>query len=247
MLHAFINLCHRILHPNHEWKVRPPVGIRVDSTVVNETTLSLAHAYLFFGLPVTGLALELPENYSVESARDALLDPRLRKAPLVVELEHIIQLPEGSNDAPTFKSLHPQYDTLVYGDDGITLTAKERKLLHLYEDDGNVTLLPDPKPAEDVVPLASRLDVPPGDTLNAASSTSMLATPSALAVVPLSSRFDTLPGDNPYSASSTSMSITDSISSSASASRRNPSGSDSFGPVHPARSNARSLDYRGSF
>ena len=27
MLHAFINLCHRILHPNAEWKVRPPVGI----------------------------------------------------------------------------------------------------------------------------------------------------------------------------------------------------------------------------
>ena len=27
MLHTFINLCHRILHPNNEWKVRPPVGI----------------------------------------------------------------------------------------------------------------------------------------------------------------------------------------------------------------------------
>jgi hypothetical protein len=68
MLHTFINLCHRILHPNEEWKVRLPVSIRVDSTVVDETTLSLACTYLFFGLPVTGLALELPENYSVESA-----------------------------------------------------------------------------------------------------------------------------------------------------------------------------------
>ena len=172
-------------HPNNEWKVRPPVGIRVDSTVIDETTLSLVRAYLFFGLPVTGLALELPENYSVESARDALLDPQSRKAPLVVELEHVIQLPEGSDDAPTFKSLHPQYNTLVYGDDGVRLTAKERKLLHLYEDDSDVTLLPDPKPAEDIVPLASCLDVPPGDTLNAASSTSTLATPSTLAVVPV--------------------------------------------------------------
>ena len=27
MLHAFINLCYCILHPNDEWKVRPPVGI----------------------------------------------------------------------------------------------------------------------------------------------------------------------------------------------------------------------------
>ena len=41
--------------------------------------------------------------------------------------------------------------------------------------------------------------------------------------------------------------ITDSISSSTSASRRNPSGSDSFGPVRPARSNAHSRDYRGLF
>ena len=159
------------------------------------------------------------------------------QAPLVVELEHVIQLPEGSDDTPTFKSLHPQYDVLIYGDDGIRLTAKERKLLHLYEDDGDVTLLPDPRPAEDVVPLASHLDVPPGDTLNATSSMSASATPSALAVVPFSSRFDTLSGNNPYSASLMSMSITDSISSSVSASCRNPSGSDSFGPVRPARSN----------
>ena len=113
--------------------------------------------------------------------------------------------------------------------------------------DGNMTLLPDPKPAEDVVPLASCLDVPLGDTLNAASSTSMSATPSALSVVPLSSHFDTLPGDNPYSTSSTSTSSTDSISSSTSASCRNPSGSDSLGPVRPARSNACSRDYRGLF
>ena len=68
MLHAFINLCYRILHPNEEWKVRLPVSIRVDSAVVDETSLSLARAYLFFGIPVTGLALELPKNYSVESA-----------------------------------------------------------------------------------------------------------------------------------------------------------------------------------
>ena len=164
-----------------------------------------------------------------------------------MELEHVIQLPEGSDNTPTFKSLHPQYEALIYGDDSIRLTAKERKLLHLYEDDSDVTLLPDPKPAEDVVPLASCLDVPLGDTPNATSSTSTLATPSALTVVPLSSHIDALPGDNPYSASLTSTSITDSISSSASASRRNPSGSDSFGPVRPARSNARSRDYRGLF
>ena len=210
MLHAFINLCHCILHPNNEWKVRPPVGIRVNSTVVNETTLSLVRMYLFFGLPVTGLALELPENYLVESARDALLDPQLQKAPLIVELKHAIQLPEDSDNAPMFKSLHPQYDVLVYGDDGVRLTAKESKLLHFYEDDSDMTLLPDPEPAEDVVPLASCLDIPPGDTPYATSSTSTSATPSALSVVPLSSRFDTLPGDNPYSASSTSTLITDS-------------------------------------
>ena len=59
MLHAFINLCHCILHPNIEWKVRPPVSIQLNSTVVDETTLSLAYMYLFFGLPVTGLVLEL--------------------------------------------------------------------------------------------------------------------------------------------------------------------------------------------
>ena len=164
-----------------------------------------------------------------------------------MELEHVIQLPEGSDDAPTFKSLHPQYDALVYGDNGVKLTAKERRLLHLYEDDDDVTLLPDPRPAKDEVPLASHLDMLPGDSPNAASSTSASATPSALAVVPFSSRFDSLSGDNPYSALSTSMSITDSISSSASASCRNPSGSDSFGLVCPARSNARSREYRGSF
>ena len=164
-----------------------------------------------------------------------------------MELEHIIQLPEGSDDAPTFKNLHPQYDALIYSDDGVKLTAKERRLLHLYEDDGDVTLLPDPRPAKDEVPLASHLDVPPGNSPNAASSMSASAAPSALAVVPFSSRLDSLSGDNPYSASSTSTSITDSFSSSASASRRKPSGSDSFGPVRPARSNARSREYRGSF
>ena len=135
-----------------------------------------------------------------------------------MELEHVIQLPEGSDNTPMFKSLHPQYDVLIYGDNSIRLTAKERKLLHLYEDNGNVTLLPDPKPAEDVVPLASCLDVLPGDTPNAAWSTSTSATPSTLVVVPFSSRFDTLSGDNPYSALSMSTSITDSISSSVSAS-----------------------------
>jgi hypothetical protein len=157
-----------------------------------------------------------------------------------MELEHVIQLPEGSDDAPTFKNLHPQYDALIYGDDGVKLTAKERRLLHLYEDDGDVTLLPDLRPAKDEVPLASHLDVPPGNSPNAASSMSASATPSALVVVPFSSRLDSLSGNNPYSASSTSMSITDSFSSSASASRWKPSGSDSFRPVHPARSNARS-------
>ena len=157
-----------------------------------------------------------------------------------MELKHVIQLPEGSDDAPTFKSLHPQYNALVYSDDGVKLTAKERRLLHLYEDDGDVTLLPDPRPAKDEVPLASHLDVLPGDTPNAASLTSASATPSTLAVVPFSSRFDALSGDNPYSASLTSTLITDCISSSASASHQNPSGSDSFGPVCPARSNARS-------
>ena len=106
-----------------------------------------------------------------------------------MELEHIIQLPEGSDDAPTFKNLHPQYDVLIYGDDSVKLTAKERRLLHLYEDDSNVTLLPDPRPAKDEV-LTSHLDVPPGNSPNAASSMSASATPSALAVVPFSSRLD---------------------------------------------------------
>ena len=98
MLHTFINLCHRILHPNNEWKVRPPVSIRVDSTVVDKTTLSLAHAYLFFGLPVTGLTLELPENYLVESARDTLLDPRSQKAPLTADVNLLLRhclVPQG--------------------------------------------------------------------------------------------------------------------------------------------------------
>ena len=107
---------------------------------------------------------------------------------------------------------------LVYSNDGVKLTAKERRLLHLYEDDSNMTLLPDPRPAKDEVPLTSHLDVPPGDSPNAASLMSVSATPSALAVVPFSSRFDTLSDKNPYSASLTSTSITDSISSSASAS-----------------------------
>ena len=75
----------------------------------------------------------------------------------------------------------------------------------------------------------------------------MSVIPSILSVAPLSSRFDTLPSDNPYSASSMSTSITNSISSSASAPHRNTSGSDSFGPVCPAKSNARSQDYRGPF
>ena len=141
----------------------------------------------------------------------------------------------------------PQYDALIYGDDGVKLTAKERRLLHLYKDDGDMTLLPDPRPAKDEVPLASHLDVPLGNSQNAASSMSASAAPSALAVVPFSSRLDSLSGNNPYSASSMSTSITDFFSSSASASRRKPSGPDSFGPVHPARSNTRSQEYRGSF
>ena len=125
--------------------------------------------------------------------------------------------------------------------------AKERRLLHLYEDDSDVTLLPDPEPAEVMAPLSSCFDVLPGDTPYSASSTSTLAIPSILSVAPLSSHFDTLPGNNPYSASSTSTLITNSISSSTSASCRNLSGLDSFGPVHPAESNAHLLDYRGLF
>jgi len=215
MLHAFINLCHRILHPNAEWKVKPPVGIQTGSTTVEGTALSLAHAYLFFGLPVNGLVLELPEHYSVESARDALLDPKARKAPLVTELEHVIQLPEGSDDAPMFKDLHPQYDVLVYLEDGVKRTSKERKLLHLYDDDGDVTLLPEPESTGTVAPFFPRPD--------------------------------NLASDEPTSAPSTSTSATPSILSSTSASSRNPSGSDSFGPDRSARSNTRSRDYRGSF
>ena len=80
-----------------------------------------------------------------------------------MELKHIIQLPEDSDDAPTFKNLHPQYDVLVYGEDGVKLTAKERRLLHLYEDDGDVTLLPDLEPAEIVAPLSSRFNTLPGN------------------------------------------------------------------------------------
>jgi len=211
MLHAFINLCHRILHPNAEWKVKPPVGIQTGSMTVKGTALSLAHTYLFFGLPVNGLVLELPEHYSVESARDALLDPKARKAPLVTELEHVIQLPEGSDDAPMFKDLHPQYDVLVYLEDGVKRTSKERKLLHLYDDDGDVTLLPEPESTGTVAPFFPRPD--------------------------------NLASDEPTSAPSTSTSATPSILSSTSASSRNPSGSDSFGPDRSARSNTRSRDY----
>ena len=162
-----------------------------------------------------------------------------------MELEHVIQLPEDSDDTLTFKNLHPQYDTLVYGEDNVKLTAKERRLLHFYEDDGDMTLLPNPEPAEAVAPLSSRFNVPPGDTPYSASLMSMLAIPSILLVAPLSSHFDTLPGDNPYSALLMSTSITNSISSSVSASHRNLSGSDSFGPVYPTKSNACSRDYRG--
>lgn len=78
MLHAFINLCYHILHPNVEWKVRLPVGIRAKAANNDRNVLN---TYLFFGLPITGLALELPEDYSVESAGDALLDLRSWKAP----------------------------------------------------------------------------------------------------------------------------------------------------------------------
>ena len=146
-----------------------------------------------------------------------------------------------------FKNLHPQYDVLVYGEDGVKLTAKERRLIHLYEDDGDVTLLPDPEPAEAVAPLSSRLDIPLRNSPYPASSMSMSVIPSILSVAPLSSRFDTLPSDNPYSTLSTSTLITNSISSSASAPCRNTSGSDSFRPVCPAKSNACLQDYRGPF
>ena len=95
--------------------------------------------------------------------------------------------------------------------------AKERRLIHLYEDDGNVSLLPDPEPAEAMAPLSSRLDVLLGNSPYPASSMSMSVIPSILSVAPLSSCFDTLLSNNPYSASSTSTSITNSISSSTSA------------------------------
>ena len=49
-----------------------------------------------------------------------------------MELEHIIQLPEGSNDTPMFKNLFPQYNVLLYAEDGVKLTAKEQKSLRCY-------------------------------------------------------------------------------------------------------------------
>jgi len=188
MLHAFINLCHRILHPDAAWKVKPPVGIRTNSSAIEGTALSLARAYVFFGLPIVGLTPELPEHYSVESARDALLDPSWPKAPLVVELEHVIKLPEGSDDDPNFKELHPQYDTLVYHEDGVKRTAKERKLLHLYDDDGDVTLLPDLEPSQAMTPFFSRPAELAGEASTSAPSTSTSATPSAFSSASADSR-----------------------------------------------------------
>ena len=68
MLHAFINLCHHILHPNAAWKVRPPVSLQADAMAVSNKVLSLMCAYLFFGLPFTGFTLQPTESYSVKLA-----------------------------------------------------------------------------------------------------------------------------------------------------------------------------------
>jgi len=213
LLHAFINLCHRILYPHADWKIKQPVGIRADPATTERIAVDLVRAYLFFGVPITGLVTDLPGNYSVEQARDALLDPRSRKAPLTLELEGIIKLPEGSEDALTFKDLHPCYNALEYGEDGIRLTSKERKLLAYHEDEYPSSII-EPEPSNALVPFIPRLDYSAGDNVTPTPSTSTSATPS--------------------------------VFSSASASSRNPSGPDTFGPVRSARSNARSRDYRGS-
>ena len=59
MLHAFINLCHCILHLNTEWKMRPPIGIQANSTAIDETVLSHTS---FLDFPSLVLLLNCPST-----------------------------------------------------------------------------------------------------------------------------------------------------------------------------------------
>jgi len=247
LLHMYINLCYHILHPNEEWRIKQPVGIHAEPVITGGPALNLLHAYLFFGVPIAGPPLDLPENYSLELARDALLDPISCKAPLVLELEGIIQLPEGSNDVSTFKESVPHYDMLIFGEDGVKLMSREKKLL-MYEDDRDVTLIQEPGPLKTLAPFFPPLDNLIGNSPTPTSSMSTSATPSIFSSTstssgnPRPSEWESnavAPGTQtrqwPKTPQGDQPPIMDSHAS------------DSFRPECQARSNARSRKYRGPF
>ena len=154
--------------------------------LVGGPTLRLLHTYLFFGIPIVSPTLELPENYSLEMARDTLLDPATHDLPLMLKLESVIQLPEGSDDALTFKGLFLHYDALMCGEDCVKLTAKEWKLL-TYEDIRDVALIPEPGSPRALTPSFPLIDDLISDNPAPVPSASTSATPPNLSSTSASS------------------------------------------------------------
>lgn len=108
-----------------------------------------------------------------------------------MELEHVIQLPKGCDDALMFTKLFPQYDMLRYGEDGVKLMNKECKSLHLYDYDDDMTLLPDREPTGIEAPLSSSVvpAIVPAGTMACFSPLVSLSRP-ADCVAPLPYHYD---------------------------------------------------------
>ena len=119
-------------------------------------------------------------------ARNVLLDPATCDSPLMLELESVIQLPEGSDDALTFKGLFLHYDALVFGVDSVKLTAKEQKLL-MYKDIRDVALILELGSPRALAPSFPLIDDLIGNNLAPAPLMSTSATPPNLSSMSTSS------------------------------------------------------------
>jgi hypothetical protein len=114
-----INLCHRLLGDLLGWREGSPIGICVDTNLVDEEGLRLLCAYRFLQVPIEGdVPPQDSQEYTLEDARNALLGSQRVKEAAVVVFENPLDLSGTDEDGLVWFECNPEYDNTEFEPDG---------------------------------------------------------------------------------------------------------------------------------
>src|SRR5271169_1642690 len=151
-LHGYIHLCRKLINPGAPWDFGEPVGVACD--VNDENSRNLVRAYKFLGLrAVGGAPFEVPEEYTIEMARDAIVGSKLGKDPVILTFPEPEETLAGTNDdALVFGAVCPDHDPNAFDEDGRRTTRGQRQQLRELQEEHEFSMeqerRPEPQEAE---------------------------------------------------------------------------------------------------